>query len=245
MRNSTSFVCAVAFAACLFAVDASAQGHGGGGHAGGGGARSAPSAGRAPAGGGAVVRSGTAVVRSGSAPVGGHYVVAPGHGTYYGHPYYPSYGHPYYPYYRYPYYGYGYYPYLSFGVGFSFGYPYYAYAYPYYSYPYYAYPPAYPTTAYPYAAATPAPAPAEPAETITVSPNNVGEVRVVGAPSDAQIYADDQLLGTVADFAGPDRPLLLAAGPHHIEVRIGGGAPLTYDVTIKAGQRLMLQAAIR
>jgi hypothetical protein len=76
-------------------------------------------------------------------------------------------------------------------------------------------------------------------------PNNTGEVRIVGAPPDAQVYADQRLLGVVADFEGLDRHLLLPAGSHHIEIRASGTPPLTYDVTVRAGQRLSLQANVK
>jgi hypothetical protein len=177
-------------------------------------------------------------------------------GTYYGGRYYGGsryygsayYGHSFY-YPRYAPYGHYYAPYYypGFSFGFYFGYPY-SYGYPYYGYPYYGYPYAAPYYGYaaPYAQA---PAPngyvtSGGGDQPPPAPRGVGEVRIEGAPKDAQVYADGQLVGSVGDFDGPVRHLPLEAGPHTIEVRMAGMPPVTYDVDVRAGQTMSLHANV-
>jgi hypothetical protein len=115
-----------------------------------------------------------------------------------------------------------YYPYFapSFGVGFYYGYPFFG-GYPYaYGYPAYGYP------AYGYAA----------------SP--YGGVRIVGADKKADVYADGYYVGTVDDFDGVFQELTLVPGPHRIEIREGGLAPLSFDVYVQPGQTITYRAAI-
>jgi hypothetical protein len=128
---------------------------------------------------------------------------------------------PYRPYYR-PYYSRPYYPVRS---GFSFsvfaGYPLGYYPYPYGYYPYA------PTATYV--------VPAVPA-------NPHGSLRIQGAPPDAQVFADGYYVGTVDDFDGAYQRLSLAAGPHRIEIRIPGVAPIEFDVRLEPGQTITYRA---
>jgi PEGA domain-containing protein len=206
--------------ACAFAVDADAQGKGGGRPGGGGGSRGPSVGGRtAP-----------------SSPRTGPRVGGPGRvygGPRYGGPYRPGY----YPYYRYPYYRF---PSLTFG--FAFGYPYYYgyYGYPYYS-PYYGYP-YYGAYGYPYAYGGYAP---PPAGYVGVTPGAAwGEVRIEGAPKDAQVYADGQMVGTAGDFDGPVHHLQLEAGRHAIEVHVQGLPPRSYDVEVRPGQTMSVHVGV-
>jgi hypothetical protein len=224
--KSLSAISIVAVCLAVSATDAAAQRGGGARSGGGGGAVHA--AGPRPA---APATVGHAVPRPGY-PGGGY----PSHPIY-GRPGYPYYGYgryPYYPYY--PYYGYGYpyygYPGFSIGVGFGFGY---GYGYGYYGYPSYGY--AYP--GYTYAAP------------VYVNPGSgggggyvaqgnqtqaYGGVRIQGASSDAQVYADGYFVGAISDFNGSQQQLSLPAGVHKIEVRSPGQAPVEFDVNIQAGQ---------
>lgn len=111
-------------------------------------------------------------------------------------------------------------------VGFfgAFGYPYYyPYAYP---YPYYPY--AYPAYGYPlgYVGAGIA----------------SGGVRIVGAPEDAQVFADGYYVGVVDDFDGRFQHLNLTAGPHRIEIRLAGRPPIAFDVNVQPGETITLRA---
>jgi len=211
--------------ACAFAVDAGAQSKGGG-HPGGGGGSRGPSAGgrTAPSG----PRGGMSGPRTG--PVAGP-------GRVYGGPRYVGGYRPYYYPYRYPYYRY---PSVSFG--FAFGYPYfygnYGYPYydPYYAYPYYGYP------YYPYANGGYAP----PAGYVGVNPGaEWGEVRIEGAPRDAQVYADGEMVGAAGDFDGPVHHLQLEAGQHTIEVRVLGMVPSSYQVEVRPGQTMSVHYSPR
>ncbi|OFV93198.1 MAG: hypothetical protein A3G76_05915 [Acidobacteria bacterium RIFCSPLOWO2_12_FULL_65_11] len=124
-----------------------------------------------------------------------------------------------------PYYGYRpYYPYRSgLRIGIYAGYPFGYYPYPYASYGFYGYaPPAgyvvpVPTAAY-------------------------GSLRIQGASPDAQVFADGYYVGTVDDFDGAYQRLNLPAGPHHIEIRVPGSAPIEFDVRTEPGQTITYRA---
>jgi hypothetical protein len=224
-----SIVCATALCASVAAVDASAQSRGRSGSRGPSVGRAAP---RGPYGGGSFRGAGRYYAPRYYAP------------RYYGSPFFfPRYG-PYASYY-YPYrpgfsiglytgFGYGYpyyagYPYGYAGYPYSYGYP--SYGYPSYGYPYSGY--GYGTYEYPggYVGAQ--------------SGIGYGEVRIEGAPKDAQVYADGRMVGSVGDFDGPVRHLPLEAGAHEIEIRVTGMPPLTYDVNVRPGQTLTIHANVR
>jgi hypothetical protein len=160
----------------------------------------------------------------------------------YGGPRYIGGYRPYYYPYRYPYYRY---PSLSFG--FAFGYPYfsgyygYPYYYPYYAYPYYGYP-YYGYPSYPYANGGYAP----PAGYVGVNPGaEWGEVRIEGAPRDAQVYADGEMVGIAGDFDGPVHHLQLEAGQHTIEIRVPGMVPSSYQVEVHPGRTMSVHYSPR
>ncbi|MGB7218863.1 MAG: hypothetical protein WBD07_08645 [Vicinamibacterales bacterium] len=117
-----------------------------------------------------------------------------------------------------PYYGYR--PYYRPGpsVGFYAGYPFGYYPYGYYGYA--------PSAAY----VVPVPAPA------------YGGLRIQGAPPDAQVFADGYYVGTVDDFDGAYQRLNLPAGPHRIEIRVSGSAPIEFDVRTEPGQTITYRA---
>jgi hypothetical protein len=179
-----------------------------------------------------------AAPRAGAPATVGHAVPRPGYPGYpahpiYGHPGYPYYGYGYHPYYGYPYYGYPYYGYPGFSIGIGFGFGY-GYGYGYYGYPYYGY--AYP--GYTYAA----PVYVNSGSGYVAAGNEqqqqpaYGAVRIQGASSDAQVYADGYFVGAVSDFNGSQQQLSLTAGVHKIEVRTPGQPPVEFDVNIQAGQ---------
>jgi len=152
-----------------------------------------------------------------------------------------------------------YYPYrpgfsIGFYSGFGYGYPYYygypyGYSgYPYAGYPYYGYP-SYgdPYGAYGYGGGAygyPSPGAYIGAGAVGAY-GGYGEVRIEGAPKDAQVFADGHLVGSVGDFDGPVRHLPLEAGAHEIEIRVTGMPPLTYDVAVRPGQTLTIHANVR
>lgn len=217
--KSVSVVLGVVVCAALTATDASAQSRRGGG--------------RHPGGGGAIGRAVPRVVAPRPvAPIArGYYPTRLSPRIVNVYPYRPYY----YPYrsgltvgfyssYRAPY-RYGYY-----------GYPYSSYGYPYdYTYPYnYGYPYA------PYRYALP------PAGYVTAVPGYAyGGVRIQGAPEDAQVFVDGYYVGIVDDFDGAFQHVNLQSGPHRIEVRAPGFAPVTFDVNVTPGQTMTYHAGIR
>jgi hypothetical protein len=161
----------------------------------------------------------------------------PGGAHYYGGGYYGGryYGHG----------GYYYGPSFSFGFYGGFGYPYGYYGYP---YGYYGYPYAYPYAGYPYAGYPyPGYGYATPPADVNVQPGVAyGEVRIEGAPKDAQVFADGNYVGVAEDFDGPVRHLILPAGSHQIEIRPSNGSrPIGFDVNVPVGRTVSVHADVR
>ena len=180
------------------------------------------------------------VVRGG----GGRVVGAPFRGGGYYRPYYRGY------YGRGYGYGYGYGP--SFSIGFYGGYPFYGYGYygypyyyppyPYYGYPY-GYPAGYPAAGYPYAGAPAYPASAYPAASGygAVGVGAYAGVRILGAPPNAEVFADGNNVGIADDFAGANQHLELTPGAHSIEIHAPGMAAMVYDVNVQPGRTVTLR----
>jgi hypothetical protein len=55
-------------------------------------------------------------------------------------------------------------------------------------------------------------------------------------PRTAEVYADGNFVGVVADFAPSAQPLTLPPGRHHIELRAPGYQPMVLDSEIAPGQ---------
>ena len=122
-----------------------------------------------------------------------------------------------------PYYGYRPAYRSGFSLGIYAGYPLGYYPYGYYPYGFYGYAP---RAGY----VVPAPAPA------------YGSLRIQGAPPEAQVFADGYYVGTVDDFDGAYQRLNLPAGPHRIEIRVSGAAPIEFDVRTEPGQTITYRA---
>jgi hypothetical protein len=168
------------------------------------------------------------VVRGG----GGRVVGAPYRGGGYYRPYYRGYygrgsG----------YYGYG----PSFSI--AFGYPFYGdgyYGYPYYyaPYPYYGYPYGVPYGGYPYAGPSAYPAYGGYG---SVGVGAYAGVRILGAPPNAEVFADGSNVGLADDFAGATQHLELTPGAHSIEIHAPGMAAMVYDVNVQPGRTVTLR----
>jgi len=120
----------------------------------------------------------------------------------------------------YPYYGYGYGYDYGLGYGYGLGYP---YPYP-YGYPAYGYPDSY--SGYGYG-------------------RTYGDVRIVDAPKDAEIYVDGYYEGVVDDVDGTFQHLSLEPGPHRIEIRAAGFETATYDVNADISRTITIHARMR
>jgi hypothetical protein len=162
----------------------------------------------------------------------------------------------------YPYY-YGYPP--AYGYGYP---PPYAYGYPPpapYGYP--------PPQAYPYPPASQGPGysdqnyqnqnyqnqsyqnqnyPAQPqhaGNTVDVRPGTTssapGGLSLEITPSTASVFVDGAYMGTGAEFGPSFRPLGLATGRHHIEVRANGYETMSFEATVTAGQVVPYQASLQ
>ena len=127
-----------------------------------------------------------------------------------------------------PYRSYLYRPRLGLGYGYPYAYGYFPYGYSPYGYLPYGYP------AYGY--------PAPPAYLNVVPGRPYGGVRIEGAPPDAAVYADGYYVGVVDDFDGVFQHLNLEAGPHRIEIRVVGYAPIEFDVNLQPGQTITYRA---
>lgn len=141
------------------------------------------------------------------------------YGTGFGYRY--GYGWPYRTYYR---------PGIS--IGFSYGYPYYGYGYGYgYGYPYYGYDYPY-STSYGYYGSGAYVGSAYDAE---------GSIRLKVTPRHADVFVDGYYVGVVDDYDGVFQRLRLAAGPHQIEIAAAGFTPITFDVRILPGRKIVYE----
>ena len=55
-------------------------------------------------------------------------------------------------------------------------------------------------------------------------------------PSDANLFVDEQFVGTVGDFGPSREPLTMTPGQHRIAIQKDGFRPMEFDVTVEAGQ---------
>ena len=130
-------------------------------------------------------------------------------------------------------YSYRYRPGLTLGFYAGYGYPY-GYGYGRYGYPFgYDYDDGYPH-GYPYSDGYGASA--------AYASAAYGGVRIQGAPRDAQVFADGYYVGFVDDFDGAFKHMNLQAGPHRIEIRLEGYAPVVFSVNVRPGETITYRA---
>jgi hypothetical protein len=147
-------------------------------------------------------------------------------------------------------------PRFNLGYGVVVGYPViYPYAYPYdpfspaSGYSPYGTPPAAPNT---YSNVDSLPPTASIVTSASPSPGTVaceasapcGGISFDITPGSAQVYVDGSFAGVVEDFDGASEPLLLAPGPHYVEIRLAGYRTATFDVTITPGEVTPYQGAL-
>lgn len=61
----------------------------------------------------------------------------------------------------------------------------------------------------------------------------MGQLRLKVKPKDAEVYIDGYFVGLVDDFDGTFQRLNLETGPHRVEIRKSGFAPLQFAVRIE------------
>jgi len=66
--------------------------------------------------------------------------------------------------------------------------------------------------------------------------NRVGGVSFDIDPYDAAVFIDGEFVGYADDFSSGQMPLTLAAGRHRVDLEAGGFSPISFDITIVAGQ---------
>ena len=72
-----------------------------------------------------------------------------------------------------------------------------------------------------------------------------GGVSLEITPSTASVFVDGAYMGTGAEFGPSFRPLGLATGRHHIEVRANGYETISFEATVTAGQVVPYQASLQ
>jgi len=64
----------------------------------------------------------------------------------------------------------------------------------------------------------------------------VGALRIKSNQSDAKVYVDGVLMGSVDDFDGLSHHLELEAGGHQLELRADGFQTVTKDINVESGK---------
>jgi hypothetical protein len=72
-----------------------------------------------------------------------------------------------------------------------------------------------------------------------------GALRLKIRPRDAQVFVDGYYAGIVDDFDGVFQRLRIEAGPHRIEIRAPGFAPLTFDVRVRFDETTDLEGELQ
>ena len=73
----------------------------------------------------------------------------------------------------------------------------------------------------------------------------LGQLRLKVKPKDAAVFVDGYFAGTVDDFDGTFQRLDLEEGPHRVELKSGGHAPLTFDVNIIPNETVTYRGQLR
>jgi|GEM_PF-346704 hypothetical protein len=68
-----------------------------------------------------------------------------------------------------------------------------------------------------------------------------GEIKLVVTPERAAVFVDGHFAGTVNQFRGAGRGMLVAPGNHHIKIDLVGYQPFETDVTLLAKQKITVK----
>jgi hypothetical protein len=74
---------------------------------------------------------------------------------------------------------------------------------------------------------------------------DVGSVKLLIKPRDAQVFVDGYYVGIVDEFDGAFQKLKLEEGPHRIEIRKDGFETLRFDVRITWDHTIKLRGELR
>jgi hypothetical protein len=74
---------------------------------------------------------------------------------------------------------------------------------------------------------------------------DVGELRLIVSPRDADVYVDGYFAGRVDDYDGIFQALKLEAGAHHIQIVAQGYSPLNFDVRIEPNRKITYRGTLR
>jgi hypothetical protein len=66
--------------------------------------------------------------------------------------------------------------------------------------------------------------------------NRVGGLSFNIDPYDADVFIDGEYVGVADDFSPGQMPLTLLAGRHHVDLEAEGFGPVSFDITVVAGQ---------
>src|SRR5271156_5702374 len=75
-------------------------------------------------------------------------------------------------------------------------------------------------------------------------PKVTGEIKLEVTPDRAAVFVDGHFAGTVNQFRGAGRGMLVAPGNHHIKIDLVGYQPFETDVTLLAKQKITLKTAL-
>ena len=68
-----------------------------------------------------------------------------------------------------------------------------------------------------------------------------GEIKLEVTPERAAVFVDGHFAGTVNQFRGAGRAMLIAPGTHHIKIDLVGYQPFETDVTLLAKQKITVK----
>jgi hypothetical protein len=75
-------------------------------------------------------------------------------------------------------------------------------------------------------------------------PKITGEIKLDVTPDRAAVFVDGHFAGTVNQFRGAGRGMLVAPGNHHIKIDLVGYQPFETDVTLLAKQKITVKTTL-
>jgi hypothetical protein len=75
-------------------------------------------------------------------------------------------------------------------------------------------------------------------------PKVTGEIKLEVTPDRAAVFVDGHFAGTVNQFRGAGRGMLVAPGKHHVKIDLVGYQPFETDVTLLAKQKITVKTTL-